>query len=145
MNKRINRLESVRPLEGMILEAHFSYGQVVRLDMTDTANRLVAFAPLKKRTVFARAAIADWGHSVAWSEDASIAADRLMEMALEQSGRTDTLAFRHWQDRNGLSLAEAAKALGMTRRTISQYRTGSRPVPRVVLLACAGYEAQRAA
>jgi len=32
----------------------------------------------------------------------------------------------------------------MTRRTVSQYRTGSRPVPRTVLLAMKGWEAQYA-
>lgn len=50
---------------------------------------------------------------------------------------------------HGLSLNSAADALGMTRRTIAHYRTGSRPIPRrVVALACEGLSArwaQRAA
>ena len=45
--------------------------------------------------------------------------------------------------RNDLSLATAAEALGMTTRMITHYRTGSRPIPRVVGLACKGWEAER--
>ena len=45
--------------------------------------------------------------------------------------------------RNDLSLATAAEALGMTRRMITHYRTGSRPIPRVVGLACKSWEAER--
>jgi len=44
--------------------------------------------------------------------------------------------------RNGLSLATAADSLGMTRRMIAHYRTGSRPIPKVVALACKGWEAE---
>ena len=45
--------------------------------------------------------------------------------------------------RNGLSLAKAAETLGMTRRMIAHYRTGSRSIPKVVGLACKGWEAER--
>ena len=34
----------------------------------------------------------------------------------------------------------AAEALGMTRRMIAHYRTGSRPIPKVVGLALRGFE-----
>ena len=143
MNKNVNRLEAVRPLDGMVLEAVYSGGQTVRVDMSEIADRLKVFAPLADRAVFEQAAVTDWGHSVAWSDDASIDADRLMEMALEQSGRSDTLNFRHWQERNRLSLAAAAEAIGLSRRTVSQYRTGARHVPRTVALACLGWEVDR--
>jgi predicted transcriptional regulator len=62
---------------------------------------------------------------------------------VKHQGRADTLAFRRWQERNRLSLSEAAAAIGLTRRTVSQYRTGARPVPRTVSLACKGWEAGR--
>jgi len=41
-----------------------------------------------------------------------------------------------------LSLADAAKALGMTPR-MSAYGTGKRPVPRYIALACKGWDAER--
>jgi DNA-binding XRE family transcriptional regulator len=143
MSKPVNRIESVRALDGMVIEARYSSGQVVHVDLTELAGQLAIFAPLKQRAVFERVAVEDWGHSVAWDDDANIGGDRLMEMAFEQQGRTDTVAFRRWQDRNHLSLKDAADAIGLTRRTISQYRTGARPVPRTVTLACKGWEAER--
>ena len=51
--------------------------------------------------------------------------------------------FAQWRARHGLSLADAAKALGMTSRTMSAYGSGSRPVPRYIALACKGWEAER--
>ena len=48
-----------------------------------------------------------------------------------------------WRVRNGLSLTEAAAALGMTTRTVSAYGSGERPVPRYIVLACKGWEAER--
>lgn len=143
--KRINKIESIQALDGMTLEARYSSGQLVRVDMSALADRLAVFAPLRQRDVFEQAAVTDWGHSVAWSDDASIDADRLLEMALEQAGREDTLIFRRWQARHGFSLAQAADAIGMTRRSASQYRTGARPVPRTVLLALKGWDAEQRA
>jgi hypothetical protein len=43
--------------------------------------------------------------------------------------------------RNHLSLTAAAKALGLTRRAIVYYHGGHHPIPKVVGLACAGWEA----
>ena len=64
-------------------------------------------------------------------------------MALEQSGMIENARFRRWQDANQLSLSQTAQAIGLTRRTISQYRTGKRPVPRTVAQACKGWEVER--
>lgn len=51
------------------------------------------------------------------------------------------MEFGAWMQRNGLSLSTAAQALGLSRRMIAHYRTGSRPIPKVVALACRGWEA----
>lgn len=63
-------------------------------------------------------------------------------MAREQAGLPTAASFNAWMERNHLSLTKAAEALGMSRRMISYYRTGSRPVPTVVDLACTGWEAR---
>jgi len=144
MNAQINRIQSVQPLPDMRLKVEYSGGQVVNVDCSELPARFAVFAPLRAPDVFAQVAVSDWGHSVQWPNGEGLDADRVMEMALEQAGRSDTLAFRRWQERHGLSLAQAAEAIGMTRRTVSQYRTGSRPVPRTVLLAMKGWEAQYA-
>ncbi len=144
MKAQVNRLESVTPQEGMALEIRYASGQVVRVDCSELPERFAVFADLKNPDFFRAAVIADWGHTLEWPNGEGLDADRLMEMALEQAGRVDTLEFRRWQERNHLSLKAAADAIGLTRRTVSQYRTGARPVPRTVTLACKGWEAERA-
>jgi hypothetical protein len=127
-----NGIESVKPLRGMTMEVRYAGGQVVTVDFSTLPKRFAVFADLAKPAFFKRAQVTDWGHTLEWPNGEGLRAGRIMEMALEQAGRTDTLAFRQWQDRHGLSLAEA---IGMTRRT------GARPVPRTVLLALKGWEA----
>jgi transcriptional regulator with XRE-family HTH domain len=69
-------------------------------------------------------------------------ADRLWEMSLEQSGRSDAVEFIRWRWRHGLSLTDAAEALGLSRRQVAYYVSGEHEVPRTVLLACKGWEAE---
>ncbi len=142
--KNVNRLLSVDVKAGMVLEATYTGGNTILVDLTDVARRLKVFAPLESRREFRRAAVVDFGWGVEWPCGASLDSDRLLEMALEQKGQVANVDFRQWQDRHQLSLADAAKAIGLTRRTVSQYRTGARPVPRTVTLACKGWEAERA-
>ena len=141
--KNANRLQSVSVGTGMVLEATYTGGNTIRVDLTDVARRLEAFAPLESRREFRRAAVVDFGWAVEWPCGASLDSDRLLEMSLEQSGQAANVDFRRWQDRHRLSLTDAATAIGLTRRTVSQYRTGARPVPRTVTLACKGWELEQ--
>jgi len=141
MKSQINRIVSVQPLEKeMALSVQYQGGQQVTIDCTELVQRFAVFAPLRDPAFFKKVAVADWGHSLEWPHGEGLDADRVLDMALEQAGRADTLAFRRWQERHALSLSQAAEALGMSRRTASQYRTGARKVPRVVLLALKGWE-----
>ena len=142
MKKQAARLESITPNEGMTLTANYSDGRVLQVDLSDLANRLQTFAALKDSHEFATAKVTDFGWTVEWDGGASLDSDRLIEIALEQAGMTENVSFRRWQDANNLSLTDAAKAIGLTRRTVSQYRTGARPVPRIVGLACKGWEVE---
>jgi len=142
MKKQAARLESVTPGKGMILSATFSDGRILNINMSDVAHRLQAFAALEDPTEFATARVADFGWTLEWNCGASLDSDRLIELALEQAGMTENVYFRRWQDAHGLSLTDAANAIGLTRRTVSQYRTGARPVPRIVGLACKGWEVE---
>ena len=142
MKKQAARLESVTPGKGMTLSATFSDGRILSIDMSDVAHRLQAFAALEDPTEFATARVADFGWTLEWNCGASLDSDRLIELALEQAGMSENVYFRRWQDAHGLSLTDAANAIGLTRRTVSQYRTGARPVPRIVGLACKGWEVE---
>ena len=48
--------------------------------------------------------------------------------------------FWNWMARNDLTLDKAAVALGVSRRMLAYYRSGLKPVPRTVALACLGWE-----
>ncbi len=100
------------------------------------------FAPLEDADEFATASVTDFGWTLEWACGASLDSDRLIEIALEQAGLSENVKFRRWQDEHNLSLTAAAEAIGLSRRTVSQYRTRARPVPRMVTLACKGWEAE---
>lgn len=142
MKKQTARLESVIPGPGMTVSVTYTDGRVLTVDLTDVAHRLQAFAPLENPAEFATVKVVDFGWTLEWDCGASLDSDRLIELALEQTGMTENVYFRRWQDANGLSLTDAAKAIGLTRRTVSQYRTGARPVPRIVGLACKGWDVE---
>jgi len=141
----VYRITRVIALPESRLHVEYAGGTVALVNMGPLIAKSRAFRHLADHEKFAAVAVGDYGWSVVWDDTAELDSDRLMDMALEQAGRTDTLAFRQWQDQNNLSLTDAARAIGLSRRTVSQYRTGSRPVPRTVALACKGWEAENRA
>lgn len=100
---------------------------------------------LRDPAFFARARVEEWGHGVEWPDaDIGIPAIALYRLAKEQSGKAyPTSDFNAWMKRNALSLAAAAKALHLTRRTIIYYSTGAKPIPMYIGLACKGWDAMQ--
>jgi DNA-binding XRE family transcriptional regulator len=145
MKKQTARLAAVTVVEGNKLQVTYTDRRTIYLDMDDVIGRYAVFAPLSDPVELATVAVADWGWSLEWQCGATLDADRVFELSLEQAGMMENVEFRRWQDKNQLSLSEAAEAIGLTRRTVSQYRTGARPVSRTVTLACKGWEAERLA
>lgn len=145
MKNKAARLADVVVPEDNMIQATYTDGRAIKLNMSDIINNYSAFAPLSDGTEFKTVKVADWGWSLEWDCGATLDADRLLELSLEQAGMSANVAFRHWQDSNGLSLTAAAEAIGLTRRTVSQFRTGMRPVSRTVTLACKGWEAEKKA
>ncbi len=88
--------------------------------------------------------VGEWGHSLVWPDGFEIGADSLWLDTLEAIGRGDAREFLGWRLANGLSLAKAAEALGLARRTVAYYSNGDRPVPKSILLACKGWDAMHA-
>jgi hypothetical protein len=137
-------IRAVRVTAPMTLEIEWGSGEILGVDVSHLVSRFKLYAPLKKSVVFAGAAVDAWGHAVTWPGNIDMGADALYELARTQAGEWGPEAFSAWMERNSLSLSGAAEALGMTRRMIAHYRTGSRAIPRVVALACEGWEARRA-
>jgi hypothetical protein len=126
-----------------VLAVVWSDGVKVELSLAKVL-RTKAYKALKDEKLFAKAALGDWGHSVVWPGDIELGADSLWRMTLEATGRTDTLEFIDWRTRHGLSLTDAANALGVSRRMVAYYASGEREVPKTVLLACKGWEVSAA-
>lgn len=114
------------------------------IDLSELVAELAVFAPLDDPAMFAKAEVGDWGWSVRWNDEIDLGADTLWRLSLEQSGEAmSPRAFREWRHRNKLSQAAAAAALGLGKRMIIYYEQGEKIIPKTVLLATAGYEAQR--
>jgi hypothetical protein len=115
------------------------------VDLREPVFRLKGMRPLRDTVAFALAGVGEGGHTVVWPGEIDIGAARLLEMALEQNGRADAVEFIRWRWKHGLSLTEAAEALGLSRRQVAYYVSGEHAVPRTVLLACKGWEVERQA
>jgi hypothetical protein len=137
------RIADVKPAGEYALRVQWANGKAFTVDLRAPVFRLKGLRPLREEALFARAAVGEGGHSVVWPGDRDIGADRLWEMTLDQNGRADAAEFVRWRWRHGLSLSAAAEALGLSRRQIAYYASGEHDVPRTVLLACKGWEAER--
>lgn len=124
------------------LEIVWSTGETLAVEVSRLVKRFKLYAPLKNATLFVKAKADPWGHAVNWPGDIDMSADQLYELAREQAGEWGPERFDAWMTDYGLSLNAAADALGLSRRMIAHYRTGSRPIPRVVALACEGLSAR---
>jgi hypothetical protein len=134
------RVEAVEAIDSTRLRITWSTGECYTVDLAEPINRLQALAPLRDPALFARAQVGEWGHSVVWSDEVDLGADRLYERCKEQAGELSPSQFDAWMKRHHLSLTTASDALGLSRRMIAHYRTGSRPIPKIVNLACKGWE-----
>jgi len=114
-------------------------GRTDQVDLTSVIGTYKVYRPLRNNPeLFASAHVVDEGYAVAWNGfDVDMSAETIETVAEESMKPTEFAAFL---DRNGLTQEAAAALLGRSRRQIGYYlRPG--PVPRVVALACVGYEA----
>jgi hypothetical protein len=137
-------IQALRVMEPSVIELVWSTGETLNVNLSGLPRRNTAFAKLADPAFFAKVERDEWGHGIGWPGGLDLGADRLYELSREQAGLPTASEFEAWMDRNHLSLTEAAESLGMTRRMIAHYRTGSKPIPVVVGLACKGWEATHA-
>jgi DNA-binding XRE family transcriptional regulator len=110
------------------------------LDLTGLIARSANFAPLANDPErFARVAIVENGLGVAWPVPTKwgpldLSAATLQRIADEQQPMTGE-DFARWRTELGLSLTEAAKLLGVGRRTIVGYLKKDE-LPAIVAIAC---------
>ena len=130
---------NVEALPKTRLHVQLSNGRTVEVDVSGYLG-VPGYERLRKPAFFTRATVAEWGHGVSWPGDIGIPVEALYRLAKEQAGQAwPTQRFNTWMKRHGLSAAQAAKALGLTRRTILYYHTGAKPIPIYIALACQGW------
>jgi hypothetical protein len=142
---KVHRITSVKSAGDRAVRLRFDNGKTCTVDLRMLVRHSRGLKALRGASLFARVALGEGGHSIAWPGDLDLGADTLWELALEQNGRTDAVEFIRWRWRNGLSLTNAAEALGLSRRQVAYYASGEHEVPRTVLLACKGWEAEQRA
>lgn len=135
---------AARVVAPLTLELNWSTKETFLINLAPLVRKHAAFAPLKDAATFASVHVDDWGHALEWPDGLDIGADRLYELSREQAELPTASQFSAWMAQHRLSLTDAANVLGMTRRMMTYYRTGSRPIPKVVMLACKGWEAENA-
>jgi len=136
------RLRAAQVLPDFRLALTFIDGQDLTVDLALDLHAYPGLRPLLDPEVFATAVVSDDGWIVEWLErDIQIGADTLYMDALAQNAQDEnTRIFIDWRARTGLSLSEAAEALGVSARSISRYSNGREAVPRSLALACLGWD-----
>lgn len=109
------------------------------VDLTPVIGSYRVYRPLRTDAArFATLRLVDDGHALAWDGvEAEMSAELVARCAEEGMSPGDFAAFLK---RNRLTQDAAAALLGRSRRQIATYLKEG-PIPRVVALACHGYEA----
>jgi Protein of unknown function (DUF2442) len=138
------RLTDAEVLPDFKMRLTFRNGGQYTVDFVPFFEESKGLAPLHDPVQFAGVQVDPDGWIVEWpAHDIQIGADTLWLDAQAQNAEDEnTRIFAQWRSHNGLTLPQAAEALGMTVRTMSAYGTGARPVPRYVALACKGWEVE---
>lgn len=134
-------LTAVEPLANLHLGLTYADGARFEVDVDLIIKGRKTLARI--RDAFDTAKLGDHGLSVVWADDDNLelAADNLRARAIEQAGEYSHETILNWVARHKLTLDEAAEALGLSRRMLAYYRSGAKPVPRTVGLACIGWDA----
>lgn len=134
-------LRAVAAGPGLSLDVTWDNGAHETVDVGPVVNSYRVFRPLRRnRALFRRVRLGDFGASVTWTDEIDMDALTVARMAQQtRAASMSAQAFRGFLKQAGLSLTGAASALGISRRNIAYFASGSKSVPREVALACHGY------
>ena len=135
------RIKAITVLTDQHLAITWQNDKQHTVSLHDFITQFVVLKPLLDAARFQQAQVGEWGLDVAWGDDVEIAATTLYRLALEQTGEVMPMNnFKHWMLTNGLSLTTAAQALGLSRRTVTAYSSGTALIPKHIGLACKGWD-----
>lgn len=144
MSKKHFCLTKVETLPEYRLRLVFADGQTFEVDLSEWIYTTPSLYRLKDPELFAQAGVGFGGWSVEWIQDElELGSDNLRNLGVEQAGGIGHERIWNWLHATGLTLEQAARALGISRRMLIYYRDGEKPIPRSIWLACLGWEALR--
>jgi hypothetical protein len=117
-------------------------GRTEAVSLLPLIDNFKMYEPLRRNDpLFSTVHLIEDGNAIAWRDDESIdmAATSIERMAQEAMSADDFAAFL---ERNKLTHQGAASALGRSRRQIEYYLSKG-VIPRIIALACYGYEARK--
>jgi hypothetical protein len=116
-------------------------GRTEVVDLSPLIDTHKFYGPLRKNAeLFGTARVIDDGHAIAWGDGSiDMSAASIERLAGEAMTGAD---FFEFLKRNALTHQAAAAALGRSKRQIENYLQYE-VLPRMVVLACIGYEARR--
>jgi len=136
------QLTAVDALSDDRLRLTYADGQTFEVALRAWIETTTALRALQNPALFAQARIGFAGRSVDWIEgELDLGADNLRNLAIEQAGGIGHERIWNWLHETGLTLEQAAEALGISRRMLIYYRDGEKPIPRAIWLACLGWQA----
>ncbi len=139
MGVDLPRIRAVNAGQGRNLILIWRGGVESTVDVSRLLSDYAIFAPLRADDdLFRRVELGEWGWCVHWSDDMEISADTLQRLALEQGSAW----LRTWRNAHAMTEIEAARALGVRPRLWRDYEAGARLLPKTVLLAGIGLDAQ---
>lgn len=137
-------LTAVKALPDYRLRLTYADGKTFDVDLAERINTTDFLVPVRDPALFAQAKVGFGGRSVDWIEDElDLGSDNLRHIAVEQAGGIGHERIWTWLHETGLTLEQAAEALGISRRMLIYYRDGEKPIPRSIWLACLGWDAVR--
>lgn len=139
----IGKLKSVRAVSGNTLEIVWDDDHQARVDLSHVIAGHKGLKPIKPAKAFALVAVSRDRWSIEWPDGIDFGSQQLRRWASEQAGDSMPMAdFRQWMTAHGMTLDDAAKALGLSRRMVAYYLSGEKSIPRTVMLATKGWTAE---
>lgn len=112
------------------------------VDLSPLIQKFKLYAPLRdNRALFESVCLADDGETLEWADgEIDMAATSVENLASEQMTGQE---FNDFLKRHCLTRQVAAAEFGRSLRAIQSYVKCEEPIPRVIVLACHGYEADK--
>ncbi len=126
------RISEVEAGAGLTLRVVWRTGDADEIDLADALNHAVFARIRSDRRFFEQVQIGEFGAYVFWDDDTDISGEYLAGFAKNQSAQM----FKSWMAANNFTYDQAAKSLGVARRTIGKYAGAEVKIPKAVKLAC---------